>query len=113
MTEEQKVEQITKEPEQEKVEKIKDPKKVAAGKRLAASNKKARKEVMEANKQQDEESNSSGWFPTSVMDMNFSTVVGLVGIGLTATDLYFRYRKPTLVSTNVVEEKKKSPAVKE
>lgn len=110
MTEEQKVEQITKEPE-EKVEKIKDPKKVAAGKRLAASNKKARKEVMEANKQQDEESNSSGWFPS--LDMNFSTVVGLVGIGLTATDLYFRYRKPTLVSTNVVEEKKKSPAVKE
>jgi len=32
------VEQITKEPE-EKVERIKDPKKVAAGKRLAAANK--------------------------------------------------------------------------
>jgi len=75
------VEQITKEPE-EKVEKIKDPKKVAAGKRLAAANKKS--------KQQHEEQDNSSWIP----DISFSTIVGLVGIGITAVDLYYRL-KPT------------------
>jgi len=76
------VEQITKEPE-EKVEKIKDPKKVAAGKRLAAANKKS-KQILK------EENNSSSWIP----EISFSTAVGIVGIGLTAVDLYYRF-KPT------------------
>jgi len=75
------VEQITKEPE-EKFEKIKDPKKVAAGKRLALANKKS--------KQQHEEHDNGSWIP----DISFSTVVGIVGIGLTAVDLYYRF-KPT------------------
>lgn len=88
MTEEQKTEQITKEPE-EKIEKIKDPKKVAAGKRLAASNKKAR-EAATATDSSAAAANST-WLPT--IDLNFSTVVGIVGIGLTAADLYLRYRK--------------------
>jgi len=74
------VEQITKEPE-EKVEKIKDPKKVAAGKRLAAANKKSKQAL---NEEQDNDS----WIP----EISFSTVVGLVGIGITAVDLYYRLK---------------------
>jgi len=73
------VEQITKEPE-EKVEKIKDPKKVAAGKRLAAANKKSKQSL-------NEKDDNSSWLP----DISFSTVVGLVGISLTAIDLYYRF----------------------
>jgi len=88
------VEQITKEPE-EKVEKIKDPKKVAAGKRLAAANKKS-KQVL------NEEDDNSSWLP----DISFSTVVGLVGIGLTAIDLYYKFF-PT--ETKVVYEPKLEP----
>jgi len=91
------VEQITKEPE-EKIEKIKDPKKVAAGKRLAAMNKKSKQSSKE------KEDNSS-WIP----DINFSTVVGLVGISITVIDLYFRFfPKETKVAeaktSNVKEE---------
>jgi len=71
------VEQITKEPE-EKIEKIKDPKKVAAGKRLAAANKKSKESLKEKE---------DSWFP----DINFSTAIGIVGISLTAIDLYFRF----------------------
>jgi len=74
------VEQITKEPE-EKVEKIKDPKKVAAGKRLAAANKKSKQMLKE-------EQDNSSWIP----DISFSTLVGLVGIGITAVDLYYRLK---------------------
>jgi len=74
------VEQITKEPE-EKVEKIKDPKKVAAGKRLALANKKSKQAL-------NEEQDNSSWLP----EISFSTVVGLVGIGLTAVDLYYRLK---------------------
>jgi len=72
-------EQITKEPE-EKIEKIKDPKRVAAGKRLAAANKKSKQ-------MSNEKEDNSSWFP----DINFSTAVGIVGISLTAIDLYFRF----------------------
>jgi len=71
------VEQITKEPE-EKIEKVKDPKKVAAGKRLAAANKKSK----ESSKEKED-----SWFP----DINFSTAIGIVGISLTAIDLYYRF----------------------
>jgi len=76
------VEQITKEPE-EKFEKIKDPKKVAAGKRLASANKKSKQAL-------NEEDDNSSWLP----EISFSTIVGLVGIGITAVDLYYRL-KPT------------------
>jgi len=94
------VEQITKEPE-EKIEKIKDPKKVAAGKRLAAMNKKSKQSSKE------KEDNSS-WIP----DINFSTVIGIVGISLTAIDLYYRFfpketkvvYKPKLETIKEVEE---------
>jgi len=92
-------EHITKEPE-EKIEKVKDPKKVAAGKRLAAMNKKS--------KQMSNEKEDS-WLP----DINFSTAVGIVGISLTAIDLYYRFfqkekkvekYKPKLETIKEVEE---------
>jgi len=71
------VEQITKEPE-EKVEKIKDPKKVAAGKRLAAANKKSKQAL-------NEEDDNRSWLP----DISFSTAVELVGIGIALVNLYY------------------------
>jgi len=71
------VEQITKEPEN-KVEKIKDPKKVAAGKRLAAANKKSKQAL-------NEKDDNSSWLP----DISFSTAVELVGIGIAAVNLYY------------------------
>jgi len=96
------VEQITKEPE-EKVEKIKDPKRVAAGKRLAAANKKSKQSL-------NEEENKKSWLP----DISFSTAVGIVGISLTAIDLYYRFfpketkvaYKPKLETIKEVEEPK-------
>jgi len=89
------VEQITKEPE-EKIEKIKDPKKVAAGKRLAAANKKSK----ESSKEKED-----SWFP----DINFSTAIGIVGISLTAIDLYFRFFQ----KEKKVEKTKKLETIKE
>jgi len=97
------VEQITKEPE-EKIEKIKDPKRVAAGKRLAAANKKS-KEML------NEKEENRSWLP----EINFSTAVGLVGISLTAIDLYYRFfpketkvaYKPEAKTSNVKEEEPK------
>ena len=86
---EHETEQITKEPE--KVEKIKDPKKVAAGKRLAEYHKKAKKALESAPTD-----TSGGWMP----DISLTTALSLVGITLTAVDLYFRWRK----TNNVVFE---------
>jgi len=96
------VEQITKEPE-EKVEKIKDPKKVAAGKRLAAANKKSKQTL-------NEEQDNSSWLP----EISFSTVVGLVGIGIAAVDLYYTLKpaetkvvyKPKLESKEEPQQQK-------
>jgi hypothetical protein len=80
---EQPVEQITSEPKE--VKKTKDPKKVAAGKRLAEYHKKAK----EALKNKEPEEKSSSWMP----EISFTTALSLVGITLTAVDLYFRWRK--------------------
>ena len=103
------VEQITKTPAiasvavQESVKKEKDPKKVAAGKKLAEYNKRAKealKEKMkrEAEKAQEEEERetgeSHGWFP----ELSFTTVVSLVGIGLTAINMFMSYRTPKVPS---------------
>jgi len=73
------VEQITKEPE-EKVERIKDPKKVAAGKRLAAANKKSKQSL-------NENENEKSWLP----DISFSTAVELVGISVALVNLYYLF----------------------
>jgi len=97
------VEQITKEP-QEKVEKVKDPKKVAAGKRLAEYHKKAKQALKESEEKSSADADGS-WLP----EISFSTVIGIVGIGLTATDLYFRFRKSDKPSTTQKYKPKLEP----
>ena len=94
-------EQITKVPEpvrnmtNEKVNKIKtkDPKKVAAGKKLAEYNKKAKDAL--AREMKREADPEDKWLP----ELSFTTVLTVVGIGLTAADLFFRfYRSKTPVT---------------
>ena len=92
------VEQITKTPLQESVKtKEKDPKKVAAGKKLAEYNRKAKealKEKMkrEAEKEEERETGESasarGWIP----ETSFTTAISLVGIGLTAINMFMSYK---------------------
>ena len=95
---EQPVEQITREPA-EPIIKIKNPKRVEAGKRLAMQHKMAKdalkKEKLKDDspkKQQDyvEENNTSktSWMP----DISLTTGLTLVGITLTGVDLYMRYK---------------------
>ena len=81
-------EQITKVLDAKPASKNKDPKKVAAGKKLAEYNKKgkdtlARKMKREANTEDSGES----WLP----ELSFSTVLTVVGIGVTVIDLFFRF----------------------
>ena len=95
------VEKITKTPVESNVKtKEKDPKKVAAGKRLAEYNKRAKealKEKMrrEAERETGESQNSKditavGWIP----EISFTTaVISIVGIGLTAINMFMSYRK--------------------
>ena len=100
------VEQITKTPIESNVKtKEKDPKKVAAGKKLAEYNKRAKealKEKMkrEAEKEEERETGERhsnalevGWIP----EISFTTAISLVGIGLTAINLFMSYRKDTKV----------------
>ena len=71
--------------------KIKDPRKVAAGKKLAEKNKIAR-EALKKQKQREEEekeTDSSSWLPNA----SFTTILSVVGIGLTIFDLYLRTRQ--------------------
>jgi len=102
MTEDNKTEIITKEPEQ-KIVHIKDPKRVEAGKKLALYHQKAKK-ALEMEKSRDvtddyiedsrdvtdddiEEGSSSKWMPSMTI------VLTIVGISLTALDLYLRWKK--------------------
>ena len=99
-------EQITKTPVQESVKREKDPKKVAAGKKLAEHNRRAKEALKremkrEAEKAQEEretgESQSlalaGGWFP----ELSFTTVISVVGIGLTVINMFMSYKKDTKV----------------
>ena len=70
---------------------------MAAGKRLVEYHKKAKKALEESKDKPKDD--SSSWMP----DINFATAIGIVGIGLTSVDLYFRLRK------NKNEEKKYKP----
>ena len=86
-------EQITKPAPKVKPQREKDPKKVAAGKKLAEKNRQAKaalereiKRVI-AEKEQENE-NSAGWLP----EMSFQTVFSIVGIAFTAFELYQRFR---------------------
>ena len=90
------VEQITKTPVESNVKtKEKDPKKVAAGKRLAEYNKQAKEALKEKKRREAEKEEESkdltavGWIP----EVSFTTAISLVGIGLTAINLFMSYRK--------------------
>jgi len=101
------IEQITNNSPSEKSGsvKVKDPKKVAAGKKLAEYNKKAkdalaREMKRDAAEREDQgeldesETNSGGpWIP----ELSFTTVISVVGLGFTAIDLFFRYYKKNTV----------------
>ena len=115
-------EQITKTPaiESNVKTKEKDPKKVAAGKKLAEYNRKAKEALKEKMKREAEQgsrmekaqenevieeretgesadaeqgSRMGGWIP----EVSFTTAISLVGIGLTALNMFMSYRKDTKV----------------
>ena len=86
-------EQITKPATKVKPQKEKDPKKVAAGKKLAEKNRQAKaaleREIKrEMAEKEKENENSAGWLP----EMSFQTVMSLVGVAFTAFELYQRFR---------------------
>ena len=99
-------EQITKEPSAastsstEKTPKLKDPKKVAAGKRVAEYNRVRReayereqkREKLQKEKEEspDDEVSTESWIP-SLQSLSFSTVLSLIGLGFTAFQLYMTY----------------------
>ena len=107
------VEQITKTPavESNVKTKEKDPKKVAAGKKLAEYNKRAKealKEKMKREAEKEEESKDltaeqgsrmEGWIP----EISFTTAISIVGIGLTALNMFMSYRKDTKVDPPLTE----------
>ena len=76
-----------------KPQKEKDPKKVAAGKKLAEKNRQAKaalereikREIAEKEK---ENENSAGWLP----EMSFQTVLSIVGVAFSAFEMYKRFR---------------------
>ena len=89
-------EQITKPAPKGKPQREKDPKKVAAGKKLAEKNRQAKealdrevKREREMAEKEKENENSPGWFP----EMSFQTVLSIVGIVFTAIELYQRFRQ--------------------
>ena len=86
-------EQITKPAPKVKPQKEKDPKKRAAGKKLAEKNRQAKaaleREIKrEMAEKEKENENSAGWLP----EMSFQTVLSLVGVVFTAFELYQRFR---------------------
>ena len=86
-------EQITKPAPKVKPQREKDPKKVAAGKKLAEKNRQAKAALERelkreiAEKEQGNE-NSAGWLP----EMSFQTVLSIVGVAFPAFELYQRFR---------------------
>ena len=89
-------EQITKPAPKVKPQREKDPKKVAAGKKLAEKNRQAKaaldrevKREREMAEKEQENENSPGWLP----EMSFQTILSIVGIVFTAIELYQRFRQ--------------------
>ena len=86
-------EQITKPAPKVKPQKEKDPKKVAAGKKLAEKSRQAKallereikREIAEKEK---ENENSAGWLP----EMSFQNVLSIVGVAFSAFEMYKRFR---------------------
>ena len=105
------VEQITKTPiESNDRTKEKDPKKVAAGKRLAEYNKRAKEALKEKIKREAEKATepeqsknltAEGWIP----EISFATAISLVGFGLAAINMFMSYRKDTKVDPPPVIER--------
>ena len=71
--------------------KIKDPRKVAADLKLAEKNKIAREALKKQREEEEKEKekDSSSWLPNT----SFTTIISVVGIGLTIFDLYLRTRQ--------------------
>ena len=87
-------EQITKPAPKVKPQREKDPKKVAAGKKLAEKNRQAkaaleRKIKREIAEKEKENENSAGWLP----EMSFQTVLSIVGVAFSAFELYKRFHQ--------------------
>ena len=83
-------EQITKPAPKVKPQKEKDPKKVAAGKKLAEKNRQAKAALEREIKREiaeKENENYAGWLP----EMSFQTVLSIVGVAFTAFELYQRF----------------------
>ena len=98
-------EQITKPAPKVKPQREKDPKKVAAGKKLAEKNRQAKaaleREIKReiAEKEQENE-NSAGWLP----EMSFQTVLSIVGIAFTAFEMYQRFHPKTSSGVRINNE---------
>ena len=110
---EQAVEQITKEPTVKN--KVKDPKKVENGKKLAAYHKRAKEAL---KKQEEEEASINNQKEGSSMDVNawipslsFQTVLTLGSIALTAYSLFTRH-KINIADLHVPAPTFKPPPVK-
>ena len=107
------VEQITKTPIESNVKtKEKDPKKVAAGKKLAEYNRRAKEALKEKMKrdaekatepedryEQSKDLTAEGWIP----EISFTTAISVVGIGLTVLNMFMSYRKDTKVDPPLTE----------
>ena len=114
------LEQITKTPSNVP-KKEKDPKRVAAGKKLAESNKRMREEharykAFEAQRvtkspadtpDPETETEGSEWFPK----LSLTNVISLVGIGLTVYNIFLRSREkqPTIDKSNKHSEPWREP----
>ena len=84
-------EQITKPAPKVKPQKEKDPKKVAAGKKLAEKNRQAKAALEREIKREiaeKENENSVGWLP----EMSFQNVLSIVGVAFSAFEMYKRFR---------------------
>ena len=113
------VEQITIDQPKEKTEgnaskkRDKDPKKVAAGKKLAEYNKKAKEALAretqrmksEEEKNENGESEAKAWLP----ELSFTTVLSIVGIGFTAFDMFMRYYKNRIPDLSQVPQLPQTP----
>ena len=96
------IEQITKTPIKENVKKEKDPKNVAAGKKLAEHNRRAKEALKremkrEAEKATEPEERETGESQGWILEISFTTAISLVCIGLTAINMFMSYKKDTKV----------------
>ena len=114
------IEQITKTPIPETVKtKEKDPKKVAAGKKLAEYNRKAKEALKEKMKREAEKAEENeviedretgeSWIP----EISFTTAISLVGIVLTAINMFMSYKKDTNVISDPPQVKIHEPPIRE